>query len=102
MDGSIHVHRPERVFPPFPAPQVLLLPVVPAQPSTGSPGRAELIPMLIAAGSGAGFALVSGNRTYLVLAVVLLLASAGWMEQNRRSFESKADTTLCHLLDDRC
>jgi len=38
----------------------------------------------------------------LVLAVVLLLASAGWMEQNRRSFESKADTTLCHLLDDRC
>jgi ferric-dicitrate binding protein FerR (iron transport regulator) len=38
----------------------------------------------------------------LVLAALLLAASAGWMEQNRHSFESKADVTLCHLLDDRC
>ena len=102
MDGSIHVHRPERVFPPFPAPQVLLLPAVPAQPSTGSPGRAELIPMLIAAGSGAGFALVSGNRTYLVLAVVLLLASvtgsvASRAAAQRQAHRRWADTRERHL-----
>ena len=102
MDGSIHVHRPERVFPPLPAPQSLLLPAVPSRPATGSLSRTELIPMLIAAGSGAGFALVSGNRTYLVLALVLLLASvagsvAARAGARRQAHRRWAETRERHL-----
>ena len=43
-------------------------------------------------------------RTGVALLAVglLLVLSAGWVEQNSHSFNSKADTTLCHLLDDRC
>jgi hypothetical protein len=37
----------------------------------------------------------------LVIGIVLAL-SAGWVGENWRTFDSKADTSLCHMLDDRC
>ncbi|HEX2808668.1 MAG TPA: hypothetical protein VHN80_21100 [Kineosporiaceae bacterium] len=37
----------------------------------------------------------------LVIGIVLGLTS-GWVGENWRTFDSKADTSLCHLLDDRC
>ena len=37
----------------------------------------------------------------LVIGLVLGLTS-GWIGQNWRTFDSRADSSLCRLLDDRC
>ncbi len=76
-DGTIEVDPPGQVVEVAPVPRVLQLAPAPVRQPPPTTSRAELVTTLVAAGSGAGFAVVSGNRAYLALAAVLLLATVG-------------------------
>ncbi len=104
--GSVLVHRPERTYPHLPPARTVELSPPPATEPEPETGQAPaVLAAVLAALSGMGFAVLSGDPRYLAVCLLLALASAGtgWLSRRasrragRRRSEQRRVAYVAHM-----
>jgi S-DNA-T family DNA segregation ATPase FtsK/SpoIIIE len=92
--GSIPVHRAARSYERLPPVQTIELAAPPVDDDEHEPGQAPaVLAAVLAAVSGAGFALVSGDPRYLGVCLLLAIASLATARLSRRASRRARDRT---------
>ena len=98
--GSIPVVRAGRCYRPLPAKRTIELAAPPPHEDGPEPGQAPaVLAALLSAGSGAGFAVLSGDPRYLFVCLALALASLATGRLTRRAARRARERSRAHRCD---
>ncbi len=98
--GSIPVLRAGRRYRPLPAKRTIELAAPPPHEDGPEPGQTPaLLVALLSAGSGAGFAVLSGDLRYLFVCLALALASLGTGRLTTRTARRARERIRAHRAD---